>query len=184
MLFFGIFGLAKSSWAACWYVNNAARGANNGTSWANAWPWFDKIVWGGSGVRAGDTLYISGGSTSKTYLSPVINPTVSGTSGHPIMIATGAKSPSPSGHDGLVIFDEEGTSNGFISTMNVSYFTVDGETNGAINWKFQNMVLTDTSYRYAIILGDSGSFVTSNGRILYVEITDAAGGISVLFNQA
>jgi hypothetical protein len=189
MLFFGIFGLAKSSRAAAWYVDNTVSSSGNGQSWATAWKNPDNVVWGAGGVQAGDTLYISGGSTSQTYLSPVINPNVSGTSGHPITIATGKKSPSPTGHDGLVIFDGEGTLMGFISTMNVSYLTIDGEKNGAINWRLQNMILNDPSnyyqnYHYAIYLGDSGSFVTSNVKVLYVEITGADSGISVLFNQS
>src|SRR5688572_21692632 len=34
--------------AANWYVDNAARGANNGTSWANAWTDMTKVIWGAS----------------------------------------------------------------------------------------------------------------------------------------
>ena len=51
--------------AANWYVDNVATGANNGTSWAAAWKSFSAVVWGSSGVKAGDTLYISGGSSSR-----------------------------------------------------------------------------------------------------------------------
>src|SRR6266496_2684466 len=53
--------------ATNWYVDNAATSANNGTSWANAWTSLSSVIWGSSGVKAGDTLYISGGSASKTY---------------------------------------------------------------------------------------------------------------------
>jgi len=53
--------------AAVWYVDKAATGANNGRSWTDAWTNFSSVVWGSAGVKAGDTLYISGGSSSKVY---------------------------------------------------------------------------------------------------------------------
>src|SRR3989442_4754235 len=59
--------LGLSTHAANWYVDNAASGANNGTSWANAWRAFSAVAWGRSGVKAGGTPYISCGSTCHTY---------------------------------------------------------------------------------------------------------------------
>ena len=60
--------LTFSTQAANWYVDNVASGSTkNGKSWANAWTSFSSVVWGSSGVIAGDTLFISGGSTSKVY---------------------------------------------------------------------------------------------------------------------
>lgn len=41
------------------YFDNAAGGANNGSSWANAWNSSASINW--ASVAAGDTVYISGG---------------------------------------------------------------------------------------------------------------------------
>ena len=87
--------------AGDWYVDNAASGANNGTSWANAWRSPASVVWGSSGVKAGDTLYLSGGSTSKIY-TETWSVGASGTASNPIRIAIDAGNPS---HNGLAIFD-------------------------------------------------------------------------------
>jgi hypothetical protein len=42
-------------------------GAQNGTNYANAWNGLESIVWGGSGVQAGDTVYVCG---SHIYMLP------------------------------------------------------------------------------------------------------------------
>jgi hypothetical protein len=96
------FIFAPKAFAAEWYVDSAAAGTNTGTSWENAWPSLTAIVW--TSVNPGDTVFISGGTTSKTYSESIIF-TRSGTDGSPITIDTGANSPSPTGHDGLVIVD-------------------------------------------------------------------------------
>ncbi|MDR3559321.1 MAG: hypothetical protein P4L58_02895, partial [Candidatus Pacebacteria bacterium] len=43
MIFFGLFGMAKASYAADFYVAQAAAGSGNGTSCANAYvyTWFN-----------------------------------------------------------------------------------------------------------------------------------------------
>ena len=53
--------------AADWYVDSAASGSNNGTNWANAWTGPTNVVWGASGVKAGDTLWIGGGPYTNSY---------------------------------------------------------------------------------------------------------------------
>jgi hypothetical protein len=47
---------------AIWYVrpNTSHSGTRNGTSYATAWGGWSEIVWGVSGVNAGDTLYLCG----------------------------------------------------------------------------------------------------------------------------
>lgn len=81
--------------SASWYVDNLATGSNSGTSWANAWTNTTAVVWGGAGVVAGDTLYISGGTNSKTYANG-ITVGASGTLSNRITIKVGQEA----GHNG------------------------------------------------------------------------------------
>lgn len=60
-----------------WYVDRDATGANNGLTWADAWNYLDSsgragyngVNW--SVIEAGDTIYVSGGTDSTTYLPAV-----------------------------------------------------------------------------------------------------------------
>ena len=91
-----------NAYPTLWYVDPAATGStHNGTSWSTAWTSFSSIVWGSSGVKAGDTLYLSGGSTSQTYTS-TLTIGASGTASSPLTIALDATN---SAHNGMVIFD-------------------------------------------------------------------------------
>lgn len=58
------------SWASTWYVSpsGGSYADENGTSYANAWDGFSNIVWGKTGVVAGDTLYVCGTHTTE-YLT-------------------------------------------------------------------------------------------------------------------
>lgn len=85
--------------AANWYLDSAATGAGNGTSWGDAWTGPSNVVWGASGVTAGDTLWISGGTTTRTYAGQ-LTIGASGTSGSSILIKPG----TDSGHTGIAIF--------------------------------------------------------------------------------
>jgi len=86
--------------ATDYYVDKNAPGANNGLSWTHAWESFADINWGI--LSPGDNIYISGGSTSKTY-NETLAPQCKGTAGNPITFIVGKYAPSPSGHDGRVI---------------------------------------------------------------------------------
>lgn len=146
-----------------WYVNNAVASSGDGTTWATAWKNFSNIVWGSSGVKAGDTLYISGGSTSRTY-SEGLTIGASGTSGNPITIRPGSASSSPSGHTGKVIITNTG-GNG-IAFTGKSYITIDGQYGST-----RNIVLQGNGY--------SGLFIAGTGREViatYLEI--ASNGVS------
>lgn len=172
----GLFGLAKNSHAADWYVDNSVPSSGNGLSWATAWKNFSDIVWGLSGVKAGDILYISGGSISQTYTATansMLTIGASGTVGNPITIATGAKSPSPSGHDGVVIFDGNNTYTDLIMGRQ-NYIVIDGEKSGAINWKLHNTKRTDCSDR-CVSLSDTTTYYGK--KITYLEIYDVAKAI-------
>lgn len=162
--------LARPAWSASWYVDNAATGAANGTSWANAWTSLPAVVWGASGVQAGDTLYISGGSSGKTYSATgnfPISVGAAGTSdGNRITIKVG----QDSGHTGLVTVDNGGTYIGLIS-VSQNYVTIDGEVSGQIKLKLYN---NNVSGQYGCI--DSGGAV---GLIVrYVEIEKSSLGIA------
>lgn len=81
---------------ALWYVDNAAGGANDGTSWADAWESFSAIGWGS--ISPGDVLYISGGAVSKTYTEFLVLDGVQGEAGNHITIKAG----EDAGHSGTV----------------------------------------------------------------------------------
>lgn len=129
----------SQAWSANWYVDKAvAGGLNNGNSWANAWSSFSSVVWGASGVKAGDTLFISGGSTSKTY-TETWTVGASGTAASPIRIALDAAN---SVHNGLVIFDfnasgDSGTATAITCSRN--YVTFDGNVNGECHLVIANL---------------------------------------------
>lgn len=83
--------------AASWYVSTPAAGANSGTSWANAWS-PTSIVW--ASVQPGDTIYLDGGASSKTY-NTRLTVGKNGTSVNRITIRRGVDA----GHNGIPIFD-------------------------------------------------------------------------------
>lgn len=165
--------LSMSSFATNWYMDSAASAGNDGTSWGDAWETFGDVVWGGAGVVAGDTLYISGGATSKTYTATaeyMLTVGVSGTAESPVTVATGAKSSAPTGHDGTVIFEGSDSWWGLVYANNRSYIVIDGEKSGSRNWTFQNCT-TVADAAAVVIPGGTGNKLT------YVTITAVGMGV-------
>jgi hypothetical protein len=139
VLLCGCVGVADGASAAHWYVDNAAvNSPNTGRSWAEAWTNFASVVWGGNGVNAGDTLFISGGTTGKIY-TEIWGVGADGTADAPIRIALDA---AHTNHNGPVIFDY----NHLGDFANVSallclrdYVTFDGNVNGERRLVFRNL---------------------------------------------
>jgi hypothetical protein len=140
-----------------WYIDGTlVSGGNNGTSWANAWRSFGDIVWGVSGVKAGDTLYISGGAVSKTY-SGEFTIGASGTSGNRITISVG----QDTGHNGLVIWDFDSLGDESASATTVAirisqqYITLTGNYGGACHFVIKNLRYIHDGIWTAAISGTS-----------------------------
>ena len=153
---------------ANWYVDNAASGTNAGTSWTNAWHGFDHIVWGAGGVVAGDTLYISGGTVSKTYSDYVdyggytaqLRIGASGSIGSPITISIG----QDAGHNGIAVLDSSTTADMGIYFSSRNYITITGQIGSGTG---QNLKIIHAKTDGICIEGTSTEW-----NIHYVEITD------------
>jgi hypothetical protein len=156
------------AYSATWYVNNTATGSNNGSSWTNAWNGFSRIVWGGSGVKAGDTLYISGGTISKVY-NETLTIRTSGSAGSPITISVG----QDTGHNGQVIIDSQNTRTKAIDSSSASYITVTGNVGGSRNLVLINLVCSTTN-----IDTTGGAAIWGGGHTIweYIEVNHAMNG--------
>ena len=103
--------------AGAHYVDSGASGANDGSSWTDAWESFADITWEGAGVTAGDTLYISGGADSTVY-NASLDIQASGTSGNLIVIMCG----TDASHNGLVVITDN------VTITNEEYVKLYGNT--------------------------------------------------------
>jgi hypothetical protein len=121
----------------CWLICSGAtiyvdpNGSNTSPydTWAKA-----RTTLPNSGISAGDTVFISGGSSSQTYtLSSSWSPP-GGTSGNPTTYQVG----QDAGHSGTVIVDGNNTANQCIAVPN--YVVIDGEYNGEKRLVLQNSV--------------------------------------------
>ena len=84
-----------------WYVNKDATGNGSGTSWTNASTTISGLPW--TSINGGDTIYISGGTTTKTYTS-TLSPKKSGSLARRIIITAG----KDTGHNGIPFFNISG----------------------------------------------------------------------------
>ncbi len=94
-----------------WYVDMDATGANNGTSWADAYKTFEAIKW--NLIDPGDTIWVSGG-----IYPEYVKPLKKGTQSQPIRI----KVSQEAGHNDMV------TVSGF-SMNDADWITIDGAKN-------------------------------------------------------
>ena len=142
--------------AANWYVDKDATGSGSGTSWENAWLSFSAIAW--SSINAGDTIYISGGPTSKTY-NEQLTVGKSGAGGNVITISTG----QDAGHNGTVIINGGNYARNYgISIAGKSYIKVSGRVGTS-----RKMQLTGAAIA-GLALSDSISYV----EIEFLEINN------------
>ena len=133
-----IFGLiALHANAATWYIDNAAtKGANNGTSWANAWTSFGSIP---ASLSPGDIVYISGGTSGQTYSSEQFPHIGGGVQGNPITFKVG----QDAGHNGVVTIDRGTLASNYewiFANPNrpISWITIDGSYNGTSHLSITN----------------------------------------------
>jgi len=133
--------------ASTWYVDNAAgAGSRNGTTWANAWTNLN----GMTGLAAGDTVFISGGTTTKTYLDPLWSP-ASGVDGNPITYQIG----QDAGHNGKAIFDQVNSTSWVKGLAALKWAVFDGGYNGQ-----NHIIVSNCLPHYWSVHVDGGSFLT------------------------
>ncbi|MGZ3782333.1 MAG: choice-of-anchor Q domain-containing protein [Pseudobdellovibrionaceae bacterium] len=154
--------------AANWYVDNTVATSGSGQSWATAFKNFSNITW--SSINPGDTLYISGGTTSQTYTEG-LSIGNSGNSTSRIFVRVG----QDVGHAGTVILDGAGIFIGY-----VSYITIDGSVAGAQHLKIQNVTSANKDDGVAISNGGSGGVGI---RISNVTITNCNNGINLTYGD-
>lgn len=133
------------------YVDNAATGLNNGTSWANAYTSFPTAAQ----IAPGDTVWISGGTTSKVYAS-TLTFVESGTSANWLKYRIG----QDAGHNGVAIFQA-------ISFESFRYIELDGS-------RSPSFVKPSTVWGIDLIKANQG-FQTTRTNGLGIYLNGAAG---------
>ncbi len=165
-----------------WYINNTINSSGNGSSWLNAWKSFSNIIW--DSVNSGDTIYISGGTISKTY-NETLQIKKSGTVTNRITISVG----QDVGHDGTVIIT---STSGVVSGVglyitNQSNIIVTGKVGSGTT---QNIRITNGSWHGIDIEGilsniklenieisNNGSSADNHG--IYIWTSNASNGIEI-----
>lgn len=138
------------------YVDKNASGNNSGSSWQNAWESFSSIGW--NSIKAGDTIYISGGVDSTIYYETLKIPVgKSGSQGSSIVITKGIDS----GHNGIVILDGKNIPDSpAVYINNSSYITIGSLY--AKNWIANNGTFSVHASNH-IIIEDNKIFAWNQG---------------------
>ena len=150
---------AVSANATLWYVDSSATGTHDGKSWATAWSGISSI----SGVKGGDTVYISGGpsGSSHTYSMSGNWTPAGGSSGSPITYQIG----QDSSHNGTAIFSGSGS---WFNSGSSSYVIISGDAGDG------QMHFATTGFGQIGLL-QPGSV---NIRISYINFGQIGGGIN------
>jgi len=156
----GLVFLAISAQAKTCYVDSAATGANDGTSWASAWTSLSAI----KGLAAGDTVYISGGASgsTRTYSQSGWAP-AGGTASNPITYQIG----QDSSHNGTALFTGSGTWLGTINNLIISGDAGDGGTHFAL------AASTNSASPFSVVISTTSS---THIRISYLNCGQMSGG--------
>jgi hypothetical protein len=164
--------------AANRYVDSAASGANNGTSWTDAWTSLGAV----SGIGPGDVIYVSGGSTTKLYLMGGWALSTSGTEAAPITVRIGQEP----GHNGTAIFRNNAGSEWWITANTAQgkgdWWTFNGRLDGDNKNHFRvenyrKIVRTEHDNTH----GDSSPGIKG---VKWLGITSAGGaGVIYMYNS-
>lgn len=168
IIFFGLFGLAKSSFAASYYyVDNSVGSSGNGTP-GSPWKNFSDINWATiSGASKPCTIYISGGATSQSYsVAAAYNIGASGTGIGSEVIIKRPTSTEWSGHSGTVITQGGATDYTFYLVGGRSYVIIDGlELNPGNFWIEDSNHITIRNcwiHNWAAGMGDNDGGITTH----------------------
>jgi len=107
--------------ATQYYIDNAATGSNDGSSWANAWQSFLAFRNRAVTFGPGDVISISGGSVSKTYQEQLYLRDIHGSAASPVTIRVAQEE----GHDGTVVITDSQEFGIYLSKS--SYFKLTGK---------------------------------------------------------
>lgn len=148
---------------ATWYVrpNTGHNTTRNGTSYATAWGGWSEIVWGVSGVNAGDTLYVCG---RHEYSSGISVGAHTGGSGTETTIS-GELSNDP----GSLIFSGGAFLSNARSYTNIVGLTFQGGTSVCV-YQFSGTI-TGNSYLRNTFIGGTATCLSLDGTTSHVSTT-------------
>jgi hypothetical protein len=152
VLMMALCAFSGSALGTTYYLDSSVASSGNGLSWATAWKNFSNIT----GLQPGDTVYVSGGSTTQAYSLSSWTPT-GGTSGNPITYAVG----QDAGHNGVVTISSTNFLNGTIHDV-----VIDGNVGGAQHWS-----VTPSNYFW-----EGGSGTNQRVTLRYITVPNMGGG--------